>query len=210
MIKALVFDMGGVLVNLDWDGCVRKFKEEAGFDSILMYLDRYHQKGFISEMEEGLIGENEFLDECLKYCRPGTDRATVKRCFAGILDKMDPRAVELIKECYGKLDMYILSNNNPITYQTFRDFLDEAGIPMDTTFKKAFFSFQMHMLKPYIEIYNKVIEEIGVNPEEILFVDDSASNIEGARAAGIHTLLFNPGGDIREEVEHELRTLNKQ
>lgn len=210
MIKALVFDMGGVLVKLDWEGCVRKFKEEAGFDSIMLYLDRYHQKGFISEMEEGLISEEDFVDECLKYCRPGTERITVKRCFAAILDKMDPRAVELLKSCYGKIDMYVLSNNNPITYQTFRDFLEEAGVPMDTTFKKAFFSFQMHLLKPGIEIYNKVIEEIGVKPEEVLFVDDSKSNIEGAEAAGFHTLLFNPGGDLKEEVERELDILNKQ
>lgn len=202
--------MGGVLVKLDWDGCVRKFKEEAGFDSIMLYLDRYHQKGFISKMEEGLIGEDEFLEECLNHCRPGTDRATVKRCFAGILDELDPRAVELLKACYGKIDMYVLSNNNPITYQTFRDFLEEAGVPMDTTFKKAFFSFQMHMLKPGIEIYNKVVEECGVRPEEMLFVDDSESNIEGAKAAGLNTLLFSPGGDIKEEVERELEILNNR
>ena len=55
MIKAIIFDLGGVLVDLDYDACVKKFKELLGFDRITEILDKSHQKGIFGDMEEGKI-----------------------------------------------------------------------------------------------------------------------------------------------------------
>ena len=200
MIKAVVFDMGGVIVDLDTDLCLRNFKELAGFDAIEDYLDRFHQKGFIGELEKGSITEDDYYARCLSMSRPGTSKETIRDCFCSLLVKLNPDTVALIKELKGQYDLYILSNNNSITRAKFSRMMEEAGIPGPETFKKEFYSYEMHLLKPGREIYDAVIEGIGARPEEILFIDDSITNVEGAQAAGIKTVWLSPGKDIREEV----------
>lgn len=205
MIKAVVFDMGGVLVNLDTNLCVRNFKEKAGFDAIEMYLDRFHQKGFISDLEEGNITPEEFCGRCISLSRPGTTAETVKDCFRSLLVGLNQDAVKLVKELRGRYDLFILSNNNAITRTKFSRLMEENGISGKETFKKEFYSYEMHLLKPGREIYERVISEIGVNPDEILFIDDSGSNVDGAKVCGIRTLWLAPGMNIHEETMRILK-----
>jgi len=201
MIKAIIFDMGGVLVDLDTDICIKNFKVLAGFDAVEMYIDRFHQKGFISKFEQGLTNTDEFCEECLKHCRPGTPADVIKHCFRSLLIGLNKDALALIKELSPQYDLYILSNNNPIARAKFEELLTENGIPGPQTFKKEFYSYEMKMLKPSMEIYQEAVKQIGLPLEEILFVDDSKSNSEGAMKAGITTLWLRPGMDIASEVK---------
>lgn len=204
MIKAIVFDMGGVIVRLDMDRCISNFKELAGFEDIEEYLDRFHQKGFISDLEEGKIKPEDFDRECLKHSRPGTTAETVRFCFCSLLDGVEEDSVELIRSLMGRYDLYVLSNNNPISRAYFCDMLRARGMDPDEVFKDQFYSYEMRMLKPAREMFECVIGRIGAKPEEILFIDDAADNVEAAAAAGIRTLWLRPGMDIAEEVEKKL------
>ena len=191
--------MGGVVVDLDMDLCIKNFKEKAGFETIEEFLDPWHQKGFISDLEEGLTTPEDYDRECLMRSRPGTSAAMVRECFCSLLTGLNTRTVELIKELRGRYPLYILSNNNPITRAWFGELLKREGIA--DAFNKEFYSYEMKLLKPSREIYNRAVTEIGVLPEEILFIDDSRTNAEGAEAAGITTLWLRPGMDIAREVE---------
>ena len=187
MIKAIVFDMGGVIVRLDMDTCIANFKELAGFEDIEEYLDRFHQKGFISDLEEGKTTPEDFDRECLRHSRPGTTAETVRYCFCSLLDGVEEDSVELIRSLRGRYDLYVLSNNNPISRAYFCDMLKERGLDPEEVFKQQFYSYEMHM-----------------KPEEILFIDDAEDNVEAAAAAGITTLWLRPGMDIAKEVEKVL------
>ena len=200
MIKVVIFDMGGVVVNLDIDRCISNFKNLAGFNAINDYLDRCHHRGFISDMEAGNIDAGEFFERCIRLSRPGTTAETIEECFCSLLVELNPKAVQLIKELKGRYDMFILSNNNPITRAKFERMLVAAGIPGPETFRKEYYSYEMKLLKPGREIYEAVVKEIGVQPEEILFIDDSVTNVDGAEAVGIRTVFLQQGMDIREEV----------
>lgn len=201
MIKAVVFDMGGVIVRLNMDRCIGSFKELAGFEDIEDYLDKFHQKGFISDLEEGKTQPEDFYRECLKHSRPGTTLETVHYCFCSLLDGLEEDTLELIRSLRGRYDLYVLSNNNPISRGYFRDMMKQEGLDTDKVFTKEFYSYELHLLKPSLEIYERVIEGVGARPEEILFIDDARDNIEAARALGIRTLWLKPGMDIRKEVE---------
>lgn len=204
MIKAIVFDMGGVIVRLDMGRCISNFKELAGFKDIEEYLDRFHQKGFISDLEEGKTKPEDFDRECLKHSRPGTTAETVRYCFCSLLDGVEEDSVELIRSLRGRYDLYVLSNNNPISRAYFCDMLKARGMDPDEVFKEQFYSYEMRMLKPAREMFECVIGRIGAKPEEILFIDDAADNVEAAAAAGITTLWLRPGMDIAAEVEKKL------
>ena len=196
--------MGGVIVRLDMDRCIANFKELAGFEDIEDYLDKFHQKGFISDLEEGKTQPEDFYRECLRHSRPGTTMETARYCFCSLLDGLEKGTLDLIRSLLGRYDLYVLSNNNPISRGYFRDMMKLEGLDTDKVFKKEFYSYELKLLKPSREIYERVIEGVGRRPEEILFIDDARDNIETAAALGIRTLWLRPGMDIVTEVEREL------
>ena len=205
MIKAVVFDMGGIIVRLDMDTCIANFKQLAGFTDIEDYLDRFHQKGFISDLEEGKTEPEDFYRECLRHSRPGTTMETVRYCFCSLLDGLEEDSLELIRSLRGRYPLYVLSNNNPISRAYFCEMLKKNGLDPAEIFEKEFYSYELKMLKPSRQIYEKVITEVGTKPEEILFIDDAKDNIEAAGALGITTLWLRPGMKIAEEVEKFLK-----
>ncbi|MBO4917859.1 MAG: HAD family phosphatase [Bacteroidales bacterium] len=204
MIKAIVFDMGGVIVRLNMDRCISNFKELAGFEDIEDYLDRFHQKGFISDLEEGKTQPEDFYRECLEHSRPGTTVETACYCFCSLLDGLEGDTLDLIRSLRCRYDLYVLSNNNPVSRGYFREMMKEQGLDPQEVFTKEFYSYELKMLKPSREIYERVIEGVGTRPEEILFIDDARDNIEAAKATGITTLWLRPGMDIAQEVERIL------
>ena len=204
MVKAVVFDMGGVIVRLDMDRCISNFKELAGFTDIEKYLDRFHQKGFISDLEEGLTTADEFYQECLRHSRPGTTVETARYCFCSLLDGLEDETLGVIRSLRGRFPLYVLSNNNPVSREYFREMMTERGLDPAEVFAKEFYSYEMHLLKPAREVYEHVVESIGVKPEEILFIDDARDNVEAAQAVGITTLWVRPGMDLAKEVEKML------
>ena len=96
MIKAVVFDMGGVIFRLNVPQCLNRFKTEAGFEDIEDFINIYQQQGFIGEFEAGKIDEDQFYAAALSHSRPGTTRETIHDCFCSLLDGTNEDAVELI------------------------------------------------------------------------------------------------------------------
>ena len=187
-------------MNLDMERCLKTFREEAGFLRIGEILDPCHQKGIISDLEEGLITEDEFIAEVLKECPKGTAADTIRRSFCSLLHSVAPDKVAFLNELKERYELYLLSNNNPITMRYTKDEFARVGLPFETTFKDVFISCDMKMLKPSAEIYREVIRRTGLPAEEILFVDDSMSNIEAARAQGIRSLYYDLKGSLRDAV----------
>ena len=199
MTKAIILDMGGVILDLDMELCIRNFKEKAGFEGIEEYLDIYRQRGFISNFEGGLIDENGFYEECLKHCPAGTTPKVIEDCFCSLLVGAKPDMVRQIKELSKSYTLYVLSNNNPICTRRFLRILEDEGIR--DCFTGMFLSYKMGLLKPGRFIFDRVIESIGFKPEECLFVDDSIANVEGGRAAGLDSVLYKEGLNISDYVK---------
>lgn len=191
MIKAIVFDMGGVVIPLNLQRCIDNFKTRAGFNDIENYLNAYHQMGFIGDLEEGKIDEDEFYRECLKHCAPTASAETVNECFQSLLDGINPDALRLFRELKDTYPLYVLSNNNPLSMRAFDELIKKEGMTVEDIFRDTFFSYRLHMLKPSREFFLYTIEHIGVKSEEILFIDDSETNILAARAVGLQTLLYD-------------------
>ena len=196
MIRAIVFDLGGVLIDLDYDSCVRAFLDILGFERIYELLDLYHQKGIYGEMEAGLVTADEFRAEVLRGSRPGAVPADVDRCMAALLKGMDPRKVPLLQQLAQKYPIYGLSNNNEISVVRMHEIYEENGLDWRKVFRKEFLSCRMKLMKPSREIFDAAAAEIGCPPEEILFVDDSQKNVDGAIAAGWQSVLYVQGTDL--------------
>lgn len=197
--KAIIFDMGGVLVDLNLGRCIEEFKK-IGFDDVGQYLNRYHQLGLFGMLEGGELDEEGFYRELAPHCRPGTTDEEMKYAFVSALDGMDPRKPDLLGRLSKKYKLYVLSNNNPLTVGDFHRMLAEAGHPMEELFEDTFYSFQLKLQKPSPEIFQYVLEHIDFEPEEMLFVDDSITNLEAAQKFGIRTALMVQGSDLEELI----------
>lgn len=194
--KALIFDMGGVLVDLDIEDCKRAFKEDLGFYRIDEIIDPCHQKGIYGDLEEGVISPEEFRKAVLAESRPGACPEDVDKAMWHILTGIEPYKVQMLKRLAQSYDLYMLSNNNAICLPRSRRIFAEAGIPLEDIFRKCYFSFEMRALKPSEAFYKAVMEDIGTEPENMLFVDDSQKNVDGAVAAGLPAVYYEPGTDL--------------
>ena len=192
----MIFDMGGVLVDLDIEDCKRAFKDYLGYDEIDSIIDACHQKGIYGDLEEGKLSANEFRSIVLAGSRPESRPEDVDRAMSHILVGIEPAKAELLKRLSESYDLYLLSNNNPICIPHSGRIFADAGVPLDKIFRKSFLSYEMKALKPSYSFYKAVIDEIGLPSEEMLFIDDSQKNVDGAIAAGLPAIFYQPGSDL--------------
>ena len=203
-MKAIIFDMGGVLVDLDIQACRNAFKEDLEFHQIDEMLDPCHQKGLIGEMESGYITGDEFRDYVIAHSRSGISPEDVDNAFNKILVSIAPYKIDLLRKLSEKYDVYMLSNNNPIATRRAEEMFREAGFTMEGDFKKCYISYQMKMLKPSAEFYKAVIDDISLPAEEMLFIDDSQKNVDAANDAGLPAVYYEPGTDLANLIAKHL------
>lgn len=200
MIKGILFDFGGVIADLDFDKCRKSFKEKAGFEDIDNFIDLFHQKGFWAELEQGRIGEEEFIEKCLEHSRPGATADTIFECFSDFIIGVKPEKAEFLREISRNYPIYILSNTNAVAQKVCRMKNEKLGFDLDSLFTKRFLSYEMGLMKPSPEIYLKAVEQTGFKAEELMFIDDSQKNIDAALAIGIQGVFYDVNSDLRETV----------
>ena len=196
MNKTVIFDMGGVLVDLDIEDCKKVFRQELGYAGIDQMIDACHQKGIYGDLEEGILAADDFRSIVLAESRPDASPEDVDRAMSHILVGIAPHKVELLKRMMGKYDLCMLSNNNPICLPFSKKMFEDAGIPLEKVFRKCYMSFEMKALKPSEAFYKAVLADIGRPSEELIFIDDSQKNVAGAIAAGMPAVYYEPGTDL--------------
>lgn len=196
--------MGGVIVDLDIEDCKRAFKEYLGYYRIDELIDPCHQKGIYGDLEEGKISGDEFRRIVLQDSDPGALAENVDKAMWHILTGISPYKVEMLKRLSESYDLYLLSNNNPVCLPRAKAIFEDAGIPLEKIFRKCFYSFEMKALKPSETFYKAVVREIGIPAEQMFFIDDSQKNVDGAIAAGLPAVYYEPGTDLETLISNVL------
>lgn len=190
MIKNIIFDMGNVLLDYDPEVSLRHFVEKEE-DRALIRRELFQGPEWI-EGDLGHITDEERFDG-VSLRIPERLHRELRQCVEQWHMCMQP--VSGAKEfcSYAKekgYRLYVLSNASNSFYQYFPRFA-----PLDY-FDGIVVSCDIHLIKPDIRIYQYLLEQFHLLPEECFFIDDVAANVEGARKAGISGAVFR--GDFEE------------
>ena len=204
MIKDIVFDFGGVLITIDTERALQRFRD-LGVEEPEQYINSYCQKGPFFELENGDIDAEEFCRRLGQICNREITFEQAKEAWLGFLVEIHTTLLEHLQTLRGSYRLSVLSNTNPFiqSWALTKDFTP-VGKSLADYFDMLFFSYRMHCSKPSREIYCKMLANGGMRAEETLFVDDSTKNIEAAREVGIRTLLVENGEDWREKLSNAL------
>jgi putative hydrolase of the HAD superfamily len=196
-IKNIVFDLGGVIITLDRDESVRRFRE-AGLQNAEELLDPYHQKGIFLELEEGKLSQEEFYEAVRKEAGCDISNKAIDYGWWGFVKDVPASKLQLLEDLKKQgYTLYLLSNTNPIMmdWALSPDF-SPAGKPLAGYFDKVYLSYQMECVKPQPEIFHKMIADSGMIPSETLFIDDGSANIEMGKQLGFKTYQPLNGEDF--------------
>lgn len=200
-IRNIIFDWGGVLLDLDTDGCIQAF-EEAGATDLRCLLNGTNELGFFHDYECGTIDTPTFRREiCQLIGKPLSD-AEIDRLWNSELLSIPQEKLELLLRLQEKYNLYLLSNTNELhwEYGSSRAFLYQ-GKDIKNCFRKLFLSFRMKMAKPDPQIFHTALQDAGLRAEETMFIDDAEANCRAAASTGIQAVHYIPGTDLSKLFE---------
>lgn len=197
MIKDIVFDFGGVIVDISRDKAVERFLE-IGVDKADEILGAYKQSGILLAFEEGKLTQAQFYDELRKLAGKDIPDERIDYAWFGFLLPVLQERLDFLFQLRKHYRVYLLSNTNPIIMGWARSTkFTAAGKPLDAYFDKLYLSYEMGVTKPDPQIFELMIKDAGLIPEHTLFVDDSALNIEVGKKLGFSTYQPAEGDDYR-------------
>ena len=198
MIKNLLFDLGGVIMDIRRLNCVASF-ERLGMKDADSFLGEYSQKGPFLQLEEGLINEAQFRDAVREYIDGEVTDEQIDKAFCDFLVGIPAYRLEQLRQLKNQYGIYMLSNTNPIMWHSrIAEEFRQEGMEREDYFDGIVTSFEARSIKPDAKIFHTVVEKLGIKPEETLFLDDSQKNLDAASALGFHTLLVTPGSEFFE------------
>lgn len=189
MIKNLIFDFGGVLSVSHHSQAVQRFKELGVPNTESYFVEGRNWGGIFGEVEDGSISPDSFLQEVSKLCGKPISFEQIAYAWWGFHSYLPQGLTDWLRRWRNEgYKLYMLSNNNPfmMSYISGDSFAPDDR-PFRTYFDKLYVSCELGLSKPNKEIYQFVIDDQKIKPEETIFVDDRQQNLTGASAVGMHT-----------------------
>lgn len=195
-VKNILFDLGGVLLNLD----VAQTREafiKLGVTQIDDLFRIGHADSFFKEYEMGTISDEVFIEKARQLAFPGTTGDQIIAAWNVMLLDFPAERVLFLYELKSKYRLFLFSNTNAIHLQAFhKSYQQVYGTAMDDLFEKAYYSHVINQRKPDVAAFQYVIKDSGIEAGETLFIDDALVNIEGAWQAGLQAVHLTGGKTI--------------
>lgn len=204
MIKNILLDMGNVIIDIHIPLTHRAFAKLAQLDDDAA-TELFRAKAFFRHFETGEVPEAEFRAMLKREFRGNawTDSA-IDEAWCSLLLEMPKERLDLIAELGKKYRVFLLSNTNPIHVREITRRAARMDVDFPGLFERMFLSSEMGLMKPDPAIYERVLQEADLKPEETLFVDDSLDNILAAGSLGIQTIHLEPLGMLVEKMKSYL------
>lgn len=187
MIKTIIFDFGDVFINLDKIGALENtlthFKLKH-FPKEMIYINEQYEMGLIS---------NEVFISYYETTYPDVNREKILEIWNSILKDFPHHRLEFLRALAKskKYKLILLSNTNDLHIEFVKSYVPFFN-EFESYFDVFYLSHEINLRKPNADIYEFVLNQNNLKPEETLFIDDTTENTDAAEKLGIHTWNINP------------------
>ena len=210
-IKSIIFDLGGVILNLNYSKTEDEFKKIG----VLNFKEFYSQKKqtlLFDDLEKGRIKPEEFISSLKESENLKIKEIDFINAWNAMLLEIPIEKLQFIDGLKKDYKIILLSNTNEIHIKKFEDDLKKNNMleQFYKCFDKIYYSSRMGKRKPEENCFNQVLEENGLIAENTLFIDDSIQHIEGAKKAGIKTFHLEKNKSILDLVPDIIQSKHHQ
>ncbi len=205
-IKNIIFDLGGVIINIDYHLTIDAFKK-IGFDDFDSVFSQAQQLGVFDLLDKGLVSHEDFRSYIRNISGKPLTNNQIDGAWNAMLLDFPIKRLKLLESIKQQYRTFLLSNTNQIHCDVYtKDLQNTYGVKdLSHFFEKVYLSHEIHMRKPDSEAFMLILNENNLKPEETLFIDDTEQHIEGAKKVGIitHYLRLKDGEAIENLFEVE-------
>ena len=185
-IKTIIFDLGGVIYDVDYHKTINAFKA-IGIDRFEEVYAKAGQSDLFNDLEEGKISRAAFIEQIKTFSGHDMTSSQVVNAWNGMLLGFMPDALVCLKRLRSTYRLFLLSNTNEIHIQEIENRVGAAFFSdFCALFEKVYLSHELGLRKPHPEVFTHILEEQDLIASETLFIDDSIQHVEGAINAGLH------------------------
>lgn len=188
-IKNIIFDLGGVLLNIDYHITINQFKDMGiqHFDELFSQAQQSH---LFDNFETGKISESEFISQLQAFFHIQRSQEEIILAWNSMLLDFPIERKETLKKYAAQYNVVLLSNTNETHVRAFRNILENTfgEYWFDDVFQNVYYSNEIGLRKPNKDVFEYVLDQNQFDAAETLFFDDSIQHIEGAKELGIQTI----------------------
>jgi len=200
-VKNIIFDLGGVLLNIDPPKTIEAFNR-LGMDQLIGDKGLSYDHDIFYLMEQGKVTPEEFRNGVRQLISAKVTDDQIDAAWTAMLLDFPANRVELVKNLRNKYKIYLFSNTNAIHVAKYQaNFKSQHGFDVSSLFEIDFYSNEIGYRKPSPESFQEIIRLSEINPEESIFIDDSLPNVEAAIGCGLKGYWLEPGQKIEEEFQ---------
>jgi putative hydrolase of the HAD superfamily len=205
-IKNIIFDLGGVILNIDYQKTAQAFRD-LGLEEFDELYSQAQQSNLFDRLDKGTITPDEFRQHIRTLSKDRLSYKEIDSAWNAMLLDLPSIRLHLLSNLKQKgFKIFLLSNTNIIHEESYMDYIE--GIygkdKFYNLFNKVYLSHHLGMRKPDPATFEFVLNENGLKANETLFIDDSIQHIEGAKTAGLRTYFLRAPETIEQLFEKEL------
>lgn len=207
-IKNIIFDFGGVIIDIDFWFSINAFKKLGATDFENVY-SQSQQSGIFDELDIGSISPEEFCEAMKCYLPKTATTQQIIDAWNAILIGIPEHRIRLLERIKRHYRIFLLSNTNRIHYPVYISELQQKyGYKnLSELFEKVYLSYEVKMRKPDKAFFKLVLEENNLKVEETLFIDDSQQNLPPADELRMQTYFLKKGEDVTTLFKDGLLTI---
>ena len=190
-VKNIIFDLGVVLLDVDYDLAAAAFRK-LGIPDFDEHYSKAQQDKFFDRFETGHMTDEEFRNKMRQYIPTHITDQQIDDAWNAMLLKVPQEYFEMLEKVKKSKRIFLLSNTNHIHIRAFSKIIEaQYGFEkFERLFEKVYYSCNIGLRKPDAEVFDLVVKENQLTIEETLFIDDSPQHIEGARKYGLNVTLL--------------------
>ncbi|WP_159951359.1 HAD family hydrolase [Polaribacter septentrionalilitoris] len=186
-IKNIVFDLGGVIMNLDVPKTIKAL-HKIGIEKIVNNTGHNYHHSFFYDFEVGDISEEQFLESLQKLSKKKMTFLEIKEAWNAMILDIPEYRIDFLKDLKEEYNLFLLSNTNSIhQFKYLSEFNQKYNYSFNNLFQRAYYSHEIGLRKPDKKVYEFVLKDSNLKASETLFIDDSLTNIKAAQKTGINS-----------------------